>query len=226
MEGISPTPTAIPDFDSPHVSPTLAPTASPSPTPRPTTPPPTHTPTYPPSPTPTPACDFDGDLFCPPEDCDDTSVAINPASEEICDGIDNNCDLRVDEDAVDAPTWYIDADLDGYGDPDTGVESCVAPDVAMVENGEDCNDADSNLSPETIWYIDSDNDAYGTDAQILAQCEQPFGYVSAMGDCLDSNASAHPNAPELCDSVDNDCNSFLDEICWDAAILDEGMWGE
>ncbi|CAH0999302.1 hypothetical protein LEM8419_00600 [Neolewinella maritima] len=31
------------------------------------------------------------------DDCDDTNAAVNPAAEEICDGIDNNCDGQVDE---------------------------------------------------------------------------------------------------------------------------------
>jgi hypothetical protein len=34
----------------------------------------------------------------PGNDCDDTSGAINPGVEEVCDdGVDNDCDLMVDE---------------------------------------------------------------------------------------------------------------------------------
>ena len=31
-------------------------------------------------------------------DCDDTERFVNPVAIEICDGIDNNCDLFIDED--------------------------------------------------------------------------------------------------------------------------------
>ncbi|MBK6832058.1 MAG: putative metal-binding motif-containing protein [Flavobacteriales bacterium] len=61
--------------------------------------------------------DLDGDGFGIPEttmvactqpmgfapfvgDCDDQNNAVNPGTSELCDGIDNNCDGDVDENAV------------------------------------------------------------------------------------------------------------------------------
>jgi hypothetical protein len=41
--------------------------------------------------------DNDGDGFFSDVDCDDTNAAINPDAEEICDGIDNNCDGLIDD---------------------------------------------------------------------------------------------------------------------------------
>ena len=29
-------------------------------------------------------------------------------------------------------------------------------------------------------------------------------------DCDDSNAEIYPNAPEICDEIDNDCNGWID----------------
>ena len=44
-------------------------------------------------------------------DCFDADYYINPGADEICDGLDNNCDSVVDmSDALDARTWYIDED--------------------------------------------------------------------------------------------------------------------
>jgi TolB protein len=50
--------------------------------------------------------DGDNDGYSPPEDCRDNDPEINPGAEEVCDGIDNNCDGSVDE-------WF-DKDNDGF----------------------------------------------------------------------------------------------------------------
>ena len=36
--------------------------------------------------------------------------------------------------------------------------------------------------------------------------------VTAALDCDDTNASMHPNAGEVCDGVDNDCDGYIDEV--------------
>ena len=48
------------------------------------------------------AVDEDGDGSPAGEDCDDTDPAVSPSAEERCDGIDNDCDGAVDDDATDA----------------------------------------------------------------------------------------------------------------------------
>lgn len=41
--------------------------------------------------------DADGDGYQDYEDCDDEDAAVNPSADELCDGIDNNCDDNIDE---------------------------------------------------------------------------------------------------------------------------------
>jgi hypothetical protein len=69
------------------------------------------------------------------------------------------------------------------------------------------------VSPQT-WYLDSDGDGFGNTTQVLTTCFAPAGYVSANGDCNDSNASINPSASEICGNlVDENCSGVYNENC-------------
>ncbi|MFT6234513.1 MAG: hypothetical protein ACJAZO_005036, partial [Myxococcota bacterium] len=89
----------------------------------------------------TDAVDSDLDGFLADDDCDDTNAFINPDADELCDGVDNNCDGSIDgADAIDALTFYADADGDGHGDANSPVEACALPD-GLSTLSDDCDDA-------------------------------------------------------------------------------------
>ena len=44
------------------------------------------------------AVDLDDDKYPDNVDCDDANADVFPGAVELCDGIDNNCDGRIDED--------------------------------------------------------------------------------------------------------------------------------
>ncbi len=96
------------------------------------------------------------------DDCDDLNAEIFPGVEEICDEVDQDCDGVVDDAAIDAGTWYADADLDGYGDPDVAVVSCAAPE-GYTEDATDCDDDAAGAHPnaEEICNDGLDNDCNG-----------------------------------------------------------------
>jgi len=175
--------------------------------------------------------DVDGDGYHSDIDCDDSDAGIHPGADEICDGIDNDCDGAIDEDAVDAPTWHADADADGYGDPDATVTACESP-SSYVEDGTDCDDSHDENHPDApercdgvdndcdgdidedlneIWYADADADGYGNPDNSTDSCDPGEGWVADASDCDDSNPSVSPDATEVCNGTDDDCDGDIDE---------------
>ena len=95
-------------------------------------------------------------------DCNDSDPLIHPNGAEICDEVDNDCDLLVDDqdaDVQDALSWYADIDGDGYGSG-TATLACEPPFFFMVADATDCNDQEAAISPAAIeWCGDGiDND--------------------------------------------------------------------
>ncbi|MGQ9652049.1 MAG: MopE-related protein [Phycisphaerae bacterium] len=155
-------------------------------------------------------------------DCNDGDNTIYPGAPELCDGKDDDCDGQVDEEA---PTWYRDADGDGYGDAADSVQACDPPGGYVADNT-DCDDGDNTTYPGApercdgvdhncdghinqvqTWCRDADGDGYGDAADSQGACEQPAGYVADCGDCDDSNNAIHPGATDTPNNgIDEDCN--------------------
>ena len=148
-------------------------------------------------------------------DCDDSDATVHPGAAEACDGVDSDCDGETDEDAVDADTFWTDADGDGYGDPGAPLTACEAP-SGSAGNAEDCDDADPAVNPDLTWYRDADGDGYGDAGSSTTACEAPSGHVADATDCDDTWADTHPGASESCDGVDTDCDGTVDEDAIDA----------
>jgi predicted outer membrane repeat protein len=182
--------------------------------------------------------DADGDGYREGPDCDDDDPGVHPDAAELCDGIDNDCDGAVDEpDALDALTWYADADGDGHGDPDQSQRACEAP-SGMVADNTDCDDGDAAIHPLaeelcngvdddcdgeiddglgelSTWYVDGDGDGFGDPHSPVQACSQPSDAVKDASDCDDSDAAVHPDAAELCNGVDDDCDGTVDDDATD-----------
>ena len=63
----------------------------------------------------------------------------------------------------------------------------------------------------SIFYADTDGDGFGNPDITTESCESQSGFVANGTDCDDTDAKTYPSAPEICDEVDNDCNSIIDD---------------
>ena len=66
--------------------------------------------------------------------------------------------------------------------------------------------------PNATYYADVDGDGYGNAGTTQSSCTgAPSGYVANNTDCNDGNATIHPGATEVCNGIDDNCNTIADE---------------
>jgi len=171
-----------------------------------------------------------------------TCSAATPAAES-CNGADDDCDGTVDErDAVGCDTWYVDADQDGHGIEEgaclcapTGWYTAVLTDdcddtepLSSPVHAEFCdgidNDCDGTVDePDAFgcdaWLRDGDHDGVGVAGDTACLCAPEAPYTaSEAGDCDDASGAVFPDAIEVCNGLDDDCDgqtdTWADGSCW------------
>lgn len=170
-------------------------------------------------------------------DCNDSNPAIHPDAAETCDGVDNNCNGVIDENgALLCISYYADLDKDGFGSNIVPAQcQCKANGFFTSTISGDCNDGDPNTFPKAqefcdgkdtdcdgkidpvgakgckTYYLDVDADAYGDSSTSQCACAGAGQFTALVGgDCNDKNDQVKPNAPEICNGIDDNCNGVVD----------------
>ncbi len=170
-------------------------------------------------------------------DCDDTNPESHNDAVEICDQLDNNCDGQTDE-GLPFEVWFPDADGDGHGAGEGSVQSCLPPDGSVAID-DDCDDTNAAIHPdanevcdgtdndcdtlvddddddvdvttmETFFY-DQDGDTYGDFLSTMDACVMPAAGSVNGEDCDDNNRDVNPGAAEVCNNIDDNCDTLIDE---------------
>ncbi len=183
-------------------------------------------------------CSLPDGSFVEGDDCDDTDAAVHPDAAESCNGRDDDCDSGIDEFALDAEVYFLDADGDGHGDPTRWTYACAAP-SGYVSSSDDCSDSAADVFPGApercgggdedcdglydevdpdmvglaAFYDDSDGDGFGDPFTVYLACTPDAGSVSDPGDCDDTDSRRNIGQIEVCDDedVDEDCDGAADD---------------
>lgn len=145
-----------------------------------------------------------------------------PCNDEVCDGLDNDCDDLVDEGTFPCTTECGDGEyvcVDGADGPCSAdvpkEEICNYVDDdcdGLVDEGQTnaCGDCEP-IAEEVCDGLDNDCDGF-VDEDLLGECSTVC--EDGIEYCVDGlwHCTALPPSEEICDGLDNDCNGLVDEI--------------
>lgn len=158
------------------------------------------------------SADCDDGLFCNGTETCVSNICASGLPVSCDDGIACTVDSCSEASRICLHTGP-DRDGDGHVDKSCGGDDCDDSDRFRYPGNIEVCDAshnDEDCDPTTVGDRDVDADGY-VDADCCNPDPAPGGGYFCGDDCDDTRAGVHPNVPEVCNSMDDDCNGIVDE---------------
>jgi hypothetical protein len=144
-------------------------------------------------------CDPDDDNDGDPDDmdCEPFNAAVFHLADEVCNGIDDNCNNEIDtDDPVDCLTWYLDLDQDAFGVEDKSLCLCEPWELYTATKPGDCDPDREDV------YPDAPEQCNGVDDDCDTEVDEDFPDLDNDGlkSCVDDDDDG-----DLIDDVDDNC---------------------
>jgi hypothetical protein len=176
------------------------------------------------------ATDFDD--LCAPEgdyrstrdgDCNDENDQIHPTAEDVCNGVDDDCDGTIDPgcscvNGETLPCYSGSPSTRGTGLCQDGTATCTAGSLGSCDGeitpaAESCDGADNDCDGETDEDFADKGDAC-SDGMGICRRTGTMVCTSNGADTECSVTAGSPDAAESCgDGLDNNCNGRIDDGC-------------
>nr|MBP9881187.1 T9SS type A sorting domain-containing protein [Chitinophagales bacterium] len=76
---------------------------------------------------------------------------------------------------------------------------------------DNCNGVTDEDAIFVTYFLDNDGDLFGNELMDSISCNILIGYVENNLDCNDENPDINPLAVEICNAIDDNCNTDIDE---------------
>ncbi len=170
-------------------------------------------------------------------DCDDNEPQVYAGRQEVCDGLDNDCDGVTDgENTLGCQVFFYDEDGDTWGIDSLAKCLCSPTGHFTSLNSGDCDDTRTAVNPAMTevcnaldddcdgrtdppsspgciaYYLDTDSDGFGDPTVTRCLCAPTTEFhVLNNTDCNDLDGMVSPIGTETCNGIDDDCSGTADD---------------